>query len=208
MIIPTLLRFQSAAVAIFAAMLFANLPFVHAADALPDEATLHAELRAWVPIYEKAISSGDLSPLEPLFDVGTSGVVVNNQTFKSFDELKAIYAKFYADFPGVVYKVTLNPEPSQLFGDLAVAHGTCDEYVKTAAGTEFTYTSTWTAVLRRVDGKWKLVRSQVTMDPFQNSIVQYFVKQAEMGYGLGGLAIGVIGGLLAGFLLKRKSARA
>ncbi len=204
----TLLRFQSIAAAMLAALLLANLPSVHAADALPDDAALHAELRQWVPIYEKAISSGDLSSLEPLFDAGTSGVVVNNQSFKSFDELKAIYAKFYADFPGVVYKVTLNPAPSQLFGDLAVAHGTCDEYVKTAAGNEFTYTSTWTAVLRRVDGKWKLVRSQVTMDPFQNSIVQYFVKKAEMGYGFGGLAIGVIGGLLAGFLLKRRSARA
>jgi len=205
--IPTLLRFQSTAVAIFAAILFANLPSVHAADALPDEEALHAELRLLVPIYEKAISSGDLSPLEPLFYDGTSGVVVNGESFKSFAELKAIYAKFFASFPGVVYKVTLNPDRSQIFGDIAVTHGACDEYVKTTAG-EFTYTSTYTAVLRRVDGKWRLVRSQVTMDPFQNSIVQYFVKKAEMGYGLGGLAIGVLGGLLAGFLLKKKSARA
>jgi len=205
--IPTLLRFQSTAVAIFAAILFVNLPSVHAADTLPDEEALHAELRQLVPIYEKAISSGDLSPLEPLVDAGTSGVVVNGESFKSFAEFKAIYAKFYASFPGVVYKVTLKPDRSQIFGDIAVTHGACDEYVKTTAG-EFTYTSTYTAVFRRVDGKWKLIRSQVTMDPFQNSIVQYFVKKAEIGYGLGGLAVGVVGGLFAGFLLKKKSARA
>lgn len=205
--IPTALKFQSTVAAMIAAVLLANLPSIHAADALPDEESLHAELRQLVPIYEKAINSGDLSPLEPLVDAGTSGVVVNGESFKSFAEFKAIYEKFYASFPGVIYKVTLNPDRSQIFGDIAVTHGACDEYVKTTAG-EFTYTSTYTAVLHRVDGKWKLVRSQVTMDPFQNSIVQYFVKEAKLGYGLGGLAIGGIGGLLAGFLLNKKSTRA
>ncbi len=205
--ISTMSRLPSTAAAVFAAVLLSNLPSARAAEVLPDEATLHAELRLLTPIYEKAVSSGDFSPLESLFDADTSGVTVNNETFKSFAELKAVFEKFRTSFPGVVYQVTLHPVLSQLYGNVAVARGTCDEFVKTAAG-EFTYTSTYTAVLRRVDGKWKLVRSQVTMDPFQNSVVLYFIKKTEMGYGLGGLAIGAVVGLLLGRLLKKRSAAA
>ncbi len=200
---PRVFCLQPQLAALLATILLASLPAAHAAEALPDEASLHAELRQWASIYETAVSSGNFAPLEPLFSEDTTGVVVNGESFKSFAELKAVFEKFRAAFPGVVYQVTLHPDPSQIYGDFAVAHGTCDELVKTTAG-EFTYASTWTAVLRRVDGKWKLVRSQMTMDPFGNSIVRFFVGKAKLGYGLVGLAVGAIVGLCAGRLLKKR----
>lgn len=173
------------------------------ASGAPDEASFHEELRQLKTVYETAMSTGDLSPLESLFTAESSGVVVDNQIYTSFAELKAIYDHFRTSFPQVVYRVKLNPEISQLFGDVAVARGTCDEYVKTSKG-EFTYTSTWTAVLRRVDGHWKLVRSQVTMDPFRNSIVLSFLAKTKLYFGGGGLALGLLVGLIGARVFRGK----
>lgn len=167
-----------------------------------DESKIHDELRALHTVYENAINTGNLAPLAALFTPETSGVVVNNQTFSSFAELTAIYEKFHSSFPGTVYRIKMDPALSQLYGDIAVAHGTCEETVKMPVG-EFAYTSHWTAVLRRSAGQWKLIRSQVTMDPFSSSIVEYFVRQAKLWFGLGGVIIG----LAAGFFLARILAR-
>ncbi|MCX6953886.1 MAG: nuclear transport factor 2 family protein, partial [Verrucomicrobia bacterium] len=158
-----------------------------------DEAKLHDELRQLRTVYENAINSGDLTPLAGLFSPGSSGVVVNNQTFTSLAELKAIYEKFRGSFPGVVYRIKMDAAPSQIYGDIAVAHGTCEESVKLPVG-DFSYTSNWTAVLRRVGGQWTLIRSQVTMDPFGSSIVDYLIRQTKLWFGLGG----AVGGLVIG----------
>jgi hypothetical protein len=182
-------------------------PFVRAQKPT-DEAVFHQQLRELKSIYETAINTGNLAPLEPFFDAKSSGVTIDNQTFHSFAELKAIYDKFHTDFPGVVYRVTMTAEPSLLAGDLAVARGISEEYVKTAAG-EFTYAGTWTAVLRYTDGGWKLVRSQMTMDPFRNPVVKFFQKRTRLTYGSIALAIGVIAGFLIGRLsLRRQQVRA
>ena len=163
----------------------------------------HAELRELKNTYETALSTGNLAPLESLFDAGSSGVTVDNQTFQTFAELKAIYAKFHAAFPGVVYEVKLDSVPSLIEGNLAMAHGTAIEHVKTSAG-DFTYPSTWTAVLRRTDSGWKLVRSQITMDPFRNPIVTFFEQKAKITYGLIGLAVGLTVGLLLGRIFRKR----
>lgn len=173
------------------------------AQAVAEPIDHRAELRALVTTYETAINSGDLTPLAPLFDADTTGVTVDNQTFRTFAELKAIHDRFRAEFPGVVYRVKLTPVPSLLSDTLAVAHGTADEYVKTSAG-EFTYTSTWTVVFRRTDTGWKLVRSQMTMDPFNNSIVRFLQKKAIYTYALTTLAAGVVLGLLLGAAFRRR----
>jgi hypothetical protein len=185
-----------------ALLLVLTLASARAATPLTEEA-LHAELRQLKTTYENALFSGDLTPLAPLFDAESSGVTVDNQSFRSFAELKAIYDRFHADFPGVVYRLKLDSAPALLVGPLAIAHGTAAESVTTAAG-EFNYTSTWTIVMKRTDAGWKLVRSQVTMDPFRNSIVTFFQSRARLFYGLGGAAVGFALGLVFFAFLRRK----
>ena len=188
-----------------ASALLVSLCFPLVATAASDEEAIHDELRQLKTVYENAINSGDLSKLEAVFDSGSSGVVVDNQLFKSPADLKAIYDRFHASLPGVIYRIKLNPEKSLLFGNVAVAYGTGEEYVKTDAG-EFNYTTNFTAVLRRDDKQqWKLVRSQFTMDPFKNSVVQYFVSKTKLYFGGGALAVGLIGGFILGRLFAPKS---
>jgi ketosteroid isomerase-like protein len=161
------------------------------------------ELRQLATTYETAINTGDLAPLASLFDTDTTGVTVDNQSFRTFAELKAIYTRFHADFPGVVYRIKLDPTPSLLTADLAIAHGTAEEFVKTKAG-EFSYISNWTAVLRRTEAGWKLVRSQVTMDPFRNSVVTFLAQKAKFTYGLIGISVGLIVGFLLGRVVRKR----
>jgi hypothetical protein len=108
--------------------------------------------------------------------------------------------------PGYIYRVTVHPERSLIYGDIAVARGTSDEYVK-SKGHEFNLTTRWTAVLRRENGQWHLIRSQVSMDPFHNSVTDYFFASVKKVYGGGGLAIGLVLGLLLGYLFagRRKT---
>jgi ketosteroid isomerase-like protein len=168
-----------------------------------DEEKLHAELRNLNVAYENAINSGDLSALAPIFTPETSGVVVDNQVFKTLADLKEIYTRFHAEFPGTTYHITMDPDRSQIYGNIAVAHGRCQETVTMPAGS-FAYTSTWTAVLRRDEGKWTLIRSQVTMDPFDSSIVKHLIHKAETYSGLAGAVIGLLLGLSVALLLPRK----
>jgi ketosteroid isomerase-like protein len=176
--------------------------------ALPDEEALHQELRGLKKIYEDAVNSGNLAPLAPAFGPQTSGVVATNEEFHTLDEMQQIFDKFKNTLgPAYVYRVTLNPERSLIYGDIAVARGTSDEYVK-SNGREFTLTTRWTAVLRRENGQWHLLRSQVSMDPFHNSVTDFFFASVKKIYGSGGLAIGLVVGLLLGYLFagRRKTA--
>ena len=175
--------------------------------ALPDEETLHQELRGLKKTYEDAVNSGNLAPLAAAFGPQTSGVVATNEEFHTLDEMQQIFDKFKSTLgPDYVYRVTLNPERSLIYGDIAVARGTSDEYVK-SNGHEFKLTTRWTAVLRRENGQWHLLRSQVSMDPFHNSVTDYFFASVKKIYGGGGLAIGLVIGLLLGYLFagRRKS---
>ena len=173
------------------------------ATSLPDEETLHQELRGLKKIYEDAINSGDLKAMAPIFGSKTSGVVATNEEFHTLDEMQQIFDRFKNNLgPGYVYRVTLNPERSLIFGDIAVCLGTSDEYIKSGAGNEFKLQTRWTAVLRREEGRWHLLRSQVSMDPFHNSVTDHFFASARNLYGGGGLAIGLLAGLGIGYLWR------
>jgi len=175
---------------------------------LPDEEALHQELRDMKKIYEDAVNSGDLKTLAPVFGPQTSGVVATNEEFHTLDDMQQIFDRFKNTLgPGYTYRVTLNPERSLIYGDIAIARGTSDEYVKISNGHEFNLQTRWSAVLRRENGQWHLLRSQVSMDPFHNPVTEYFFASVKKIYGGGGLAIGLIVGILLGYLLRgRKTA--
>jgi hypothetical protein len=182
-----------------------NAPPPPAATAapLPDEEALHQELRGLKKIYEDAVNSGNLAPLAPVFGPQTSGVVATNEEFHTLDEMQQIFDRFKNTLgPGYIYRVTLNPERSLIYGDIAVCRGTSDEYIKSGSGNEFKLQTRWTAVLQRENGQWHLLRSQVSMDPFHNSVSDYFFGSVKKIYGGGGLAIGLLAGVLLGYLAR------
>ena len=98
------------------------------------------------------------------------------------------------------YKV--DPTPDQLAtllgDDVAVSSGrSVAQY--TVMGTEYEFENRWTATLVKENGKWLLVGYHVSLNAFDNPIIDI----AKRGlYWAGG--IGLLVGLLGGFVVGRK----
>ena len=170
----------------------------------PDEAD-HAALREYKALFEKAASENQLDLLRPLLHEPFSVVTYTDREFTDFEAFKGRWQKTRDEIVGNgSYQVTLRPERSLIFGDTAVARGDSDNVLVTSAGNEYRFTSHWTAVFRKQDGQWKIVRVHSSLDPFGNPMVVGEVKrkmlQAGIAAAIGGL---LIGGILTYVLARR-----
>jgi len=170
-------------------------------SAADTDAAAHDALRQIKATYEKAVASGDITPLRELFLPETTAVMTLGDELRSFDELTAHWDQVRGLIgDGGSYTTTLTPEPSLLFGDLALARGTSDDAVKTGDGREFRFQSRWTAVCRNVDGSWKVLRLHASMPPVSNVFTNALLRKTTLTWGL----LGAASGLIAGFVLGRK----
>ena len=170
----------------------------------PQEAE-HAALREFKSLFEKAASENELDLLKPMLHEPFSVVTYTDREFTDFEAFKDRWQKTRDEIVGNgSYKVTLLPERSEIYGDMAVARGDSENVLVTAAGNEYRFTSHWTAVFRKQDGQWKVVRVHSSLDPFGNPMVVGEVKRKMLQAG-GAAAIGglLVGGIVA-FLLARR----
>lgn len=153
---------------LFSSAAFAQTPAPddgHAAD--------RAALRELGSRYEQAINSGNLLPLAPSIAPEASAVFVTNDEVqgleamqKYFDSIKERLGKNSS------YVIKLTPDHTEFFGDIALAHGRSDETAKLGNGREYSFTTHWTAVLRKENGAWMAHRLHVSMDPFDNPVIK------------------------------------
>lgn len=163
-------------------------------DPQQDEAE-HAALREYKALFEKAASENQLDLLRPLLHEPFSVVTYTDREFTNFEEFQARWQQTRDEIVGDgSYRVTLLPERSEIYGDWAIARGDSENVLVTAAGNEYTFSSHWTAVFRKQDGQWKVVRVHSSLDPFGNPMVVGTVTkrltQTGLLAGLGGLLIG------------------
>ena len=166
----------------------------------------HQALREFKVLFEQAASENNLDVLKPYLHEPFSVVTYTDREFTDFEAFKARWQKTRDEVVGTgSYKVTLLPERSEIYGDIAVARGDSENTLITGAGSEYHFTSHWTAVFRKVDGQWKVVRVHSSIDPFGNPMVVgqvwRYVTQTGIAAGLGGL---LVGGLVAYLLLGRR----
>ncbi|MBC7855636.1 MAG: nuclear transport factor 2 family protein [Pirellulaceae bacterium] len=174
-----------------------------------DDEADHQALREFKTLFEKAASENNLELMKPHLHQPFSVVTYTDREFSDFEAFKARWQKTRDEIVGSgSYKVTLLPERSEIYGDIAIAHGDSENVLITGAGKEYHFTSHWTAVFRKVDGQWKIVRVHSSLDPFGNPMVVgevwRKVTQVGVGAGVGGL---ILGGLFA-FMVLRRRARA
>jgi ketosteroid isomerase-like protein len=172
---------------------------------LAQEEADHAALREFKALFEKAASENQLDLLKPMLHEPFSVVTYTDREFTDFETFKARWQKTRDQIVGNgSYKVTLEPERSLIYGDLAIARGDSANVLVTAAGNEYHFTSHWTAVFRKQNGQWKVVRVHSSLDPFGNPMVVGEAKrrmiQAGVGAGVGGL---LVGGILAFLFVRR-----
>jgi ketosteroid isomerase-like protein len=156
-------------------------------------------------IYEQAANEGKPELLKPYLDLEFSGVMVTGDEVDSFDSLEKYWAKIQKLLgEGGKYHVKVDvPALSILSGDLAVAHGTTVEEVTTSRGKQYNFTGRWTAVCRKREGQWKVLRIQGSMDPIANPFVLAAVSSASLFAGTVAGIAGLVVGWLAHLLLFR-----
>lgn len=172
---------------------------------LQDDEAAHQALREFKVIFEQAASENKLDLLKPHLHEPFSVVTYTDREFTDFEAFKARWQKTRDEVVGKgSYKVTLLPELSEIYGDMAIARGDSKNVLVTGAGKEYHFTSHWTAVFRKVDGQWKVVRVHSSLDPFGNPLVVAEawrkVLQVGLAAAVGGL---VVGWLLAYFVVGR-----
>ena len=100
-----------------------------------DEAD-HQALRELRAVFEKAASENQLDLLKPHLHEPFSVVTFTDREFSDFEKFKERWQKTRDEIVGSgSYKVTLKPDWSELYGDMAVAHGDSDNVLVNGAGT-------------------------------------------------------------------------
>jgi SnoaL-like protein len=173
-------------------------------SAAADEAADHEALRKMRRVYEQAVAEDRIDLLSPYLDKEFSGVMLTGELVVGPEGMKAYWKKI-KDLMGPAgrYTVTLEPDLSMLFGDVALAKGTTSDVVLTDRG-EYRFKAHWTAVCRRVEGEWKILRVQGSMDPVGNPFVKKLVTTSAAWSGGGGGGLGLAVGLVAGILIGRR----
>lgn len=176
--------------------------------ALIDTQADREALRQLKSIYEQAIHENRVDALRPHLHADFHGVMVTGRAVNSFDDLQ----KYWRDIrdligEGGTYTTTLNPEVSDIVGDITLARGTTDDVVVTSDRKEFQFNTLWTAVLQKQDGQWKIRRVHGSMDPVDNPFVREFMRQAVVRTAAMAAIAGVVLGLLFGLVWRRRRAR-
>ena len=185
------MRFIIATVALMVSSLAAQA-FVSSVAAQESDEADHQALRKLKAVFEEAASENNLDLLKPFVHEEFSAVTYTDREFVDFEAFKARWQKTRDEIVGNgSYKVTLLPERSEIHGDFAIARGDSENILINQAGKEFRFTSHWTAVCRKVDGEWKIVRAHSSLDPFGNPMlvdgVWNKILQAAGAAALGGL---------------------
>lgn len=171
-------------------------------------------LRDIKAVFEQAAAENAMERMQPHLHEPFSVVTYTDREFSDFEAFNERWKQTRAEVVGETgsYQVTLKPEPTLFFGDIAIATGDSDNVLVAASGNEYRFTSHWTAVFRKVDGEWKIVRAHSSLDPFGNPIVvgeaTRRVIQIAIATAVIGLLLGAIGGYLVGGRRSRPAAEA
>lgn len=167
-------------------------PLVYA-DESPDAVALRAIRES----YEQAVNGNKTDPLRTYFGPETTAVMVTGDEVASYEE----FSRYFMNIKKMIgeggsYTVKTSVDKTDIFGDFAIARGTTQDKVVTDENRTFEFASRWTAVCRKSEGNWKLVRLHASMDPLDNS----FIKAAHARVGFNSAIVGIVLGLVMGIL--------
>ncbi|MEN9362193.1 MAG: hypothetical protein RL095_3728 [Verrucomicrobiota bacterium] len=167
------------------------------------QAAAIAAVRALMPVYEKAIGSGDIAALKPLFTADCEVVTLTGSELKGFDALSAWWGKVrsYMGEGGSMSVKLLPGTPSIFLADGCILARGKSEETMTAQGKTFSYTSYWTVILQQQpDASWKVRRLHASIDAIDNPFVAAKEKTRSLLWALGAL----LGGLGLGYAFGRR----
>jgi len=178
---------------------------LHAAAAPAADAAALGEI---VTAYERSIRSGDVSKsgIRKNLAAGFSAVLPSGQLIGSYGDLsKAENALRTMVGRGTRYESTeVVVDPLiEVGGDLAAFTGRTVSKATAQAGKNLAFTTFWSAVARKEDGAWRLLRHQAVMDPSTNPWHQDESTGPGWGLVLGSGLLGGLAGAVLGFAAAR-----
>lgn len=155
------------------------------------------ELQALKAIVEKAMSNDDMiHTLEPYVAEDFSIVTFTSRQFDDFEIFTREWNKSRKIFlQGGTFTVEIKPEPTVFDGNIAICRGDSTNVIVSGNGTRHEFSSPWTAVCRKENGKWLLVRAHSSIDPFSNPVLDANIRWYLWLVG----ALAAVGGIVLGF---------
>ncbi len=163
------------------------------ASARADSESDRAALRLLQSNCLDAINHGDMSRLAPCLSTDVTIITMTGDEIKGSANLESSWKKAQDLIgPGGRYRVGMDSEQTDFYGNLAVSRGTTKEVVRLPDGREMPFTSYWTAICRKDDGAWKAVRVEATMNPVDNVFIALQLQKNRTSFGIGGFVIGMV----------------
>jgi ketosteroid isomerase-like protein len=169
----------------------------------------HDELRALLRIFTQAFNTRQIDPLVPYLHKDFSVTMVNQDVVTTPGELKGYIDKQF-NAPGSLLKdVKIQPEADILTlfydGRFGINRGGSTDTYTLKDGREITIKTRWTGTAIQEDGKWKVLNAHIGLNILDNPILDA-VEKLRWVWGTGGLAIGLVVGVLGTLLLRRRKA--
>ena len=161
------------------------------------------QLRNIKSVYEQAVKENNLALLRPYLAEGFSIVMYTDREFADFDEFTTQWNISREKYlKGGSYAVEVIPDDTRFMGDFAVATGNSKNHLVTGDGTKFDFDAKWTAVCKKVDGQWKLLRLHNSTNPFYNPIANHAASTMVFQVGGSAIIIGIVIGMVVGRMTK------
>jgi ketosteroid isomerase-like protein len=153
----------------------------------------------------ESFNQGDIDRLLTYLDTNVVVTWQNGEVCEGTAAVKAYYERMMKGDHPVVSKVTADPKVlgRHFQGDWAISWGNLNDNFVLADGRELALNSHFTATIARRGDRWLVTAFHVSVNAFDNPVMALAVKKVSLFAGVGGAAVGFIGGLMVILLLRR-----
>lgn len=158
---------------------------------------------------ERGINDANIEMMVRHIDDKAVVTWLNAEVSQGPDGVRDYFRRMVGSGPDTVLsKYQTHPKISQpaiFYGDVAVANGTTEDEFTPHRRSVFKFSSRWTASLRKVDGRWKIIALNLSTNTFNNALISELERFA-LFTGAGGLVGGLLLAAAWGYFRRRRPA--
>ncbi len=170
----------------------------------------HTALRTLKEQAVKAVNTRDYDLARSLLREPFMATVITQDSFTDFEKLKTYFEGLYTRSFLRMKSITMSAEADELSqiytGTFALTRGSTKERYELADGRAFDMDGRWTAVSMKENGAWKVVAVHTGTNFLDNPVLAA-IQGSVTKFGAGGLALGLLIGFIAGWLVTRRRGR-
>ena len=152
-----------------------------------------------------SFNKGDIDRLLTFLDTNAVVTWQNGEVSEGPAAVKAYYERMMKGEHPVVSKVSAEPKVlgRHIQGDWEVSWGELNDHFILSDGRDLPLNSRFTATVAKRGDDWKISAFHASVNAFSNPIMTLAVRKIAMVAGIGGIALGVLIGVLAANLFRR-----